>query len=88
MAGVEVNPVAGRTPGFTFRGTILSRNATGMKVLNFLGTMVVLDFSTVTEVGDDSDTMESVTPGLMVRGVIRREALLSNLGRSGFPLFF
>ena len=59
-----------------------------MKVLNFAGTMVVLDFSTVTEVRGDSDTMESVTPGLRVRGVIRREALLSNLGRSGFPLFF
>lgn len=50
--------MAGRTPVFTFRGTILSRNAIGMRVLTFDATMVVLDFSTVAEAGD-SDTMES-----------------------------
>ena len=41
-----------------------------MRVLNFAGAMVVLDFSTVTEARDDSDTMESVMPGLIVRGVV------------------
>lgn len=70
MAGLELNPVPGRTPVFTFCRTILSRNATGMRVLNFAGAMVVLDFSTVTEARDDSDTMESVMPGLIVRGVV------------------
>lgn len=62
--------MAGKTPVFTFRGTILSRDAIGMRVLNFAATMIALGFSTLAEAQDDSDTMDSRP---VARGVVSIE---------------